>query len=108
MSKIYDVFISHRSDHKPWVITLANNLQRNYRVFLDAWELVPGRNFIPQLHEGLQHSRKGILVATSDAVDSGWVQEEYQKMLIRKQQEPSFSIIPIVFGDIPDIPFLST
>ena len=107
MSDTYDVFISHRSDHKPWVITLANNLrQRGYRVFLDAWELVPGQNLIPGLSAALQNSRKGILVATPDTVHSGWVKEEYEAMLIRKQQDPDFTIVPIVFGDIPDLPFL--
>ena len=103
----YDVFISHRSDHKPWVETLARNLKtRGYDVFLDLWELVPGYNFADGLHKGLRRSRKGILVATPDAVDSGWVREEYDAMLSRKNRESSFTIIPLVLGDIPDLPFL--
>ncbi len=73
----YDVFINHRSIHKPWVITLANNLcQRSYKVWLDAWQLVPGQNFSEGLHSGLKNSRKAILVATPDSVVSGWVREK--------------------------------
>jgi len=106
-SDVYDVFISHRSLYKPWVITLANNLRnRRYKVWLDDWELVPGRNFAEGLHGGLQKSRKGILVATPDSVESGWGREEYEIMLNRKQHAPAFSFVPLVFGDFPDLPFL--
>ncbi len=104
----YDVFISHRSLYKPWVETLAHNLRkRGYKVWLDTWELVPGRNFAPGLQRGLDAARKGILVATPDAVDSGWVREEYEAMLSRKQRDPGFSIVPLVFGEFPDLPFLA-
>ena len=74
----YDVFISHRSDNKPWVRTLATNLQKaGLRVFLDEWELVPGDSFIAGLEQELENSAGGVLVCTPGALESGWVRTEY-------------------------------
>ena len=104
----YHVFISHRSDAKPWVEVLARNLHaRGFRVFLDIWEIVPGRSLVDELYRGLQQSRTGILVVTPETWESGWVREEYGSMMGRKQHDQDFTIIPVVVGqDIPDIPFL--
>jgi hypothetical protein len=107
-NKTYDVFISHKSDCKPWVRVLAQNLKnQNYKIFLDEWELVPGKSIVNGLYQGLNQSQKGILVATPEAFESGWVREEYQQMMIQKQQDKDFVIIPLVLGkEIPDFPFM--
>lgn len=107
-NKTYDVFISHKSDCKPWVKVLAQNLKnQNYKVFLDEWELVPGKSIVDGLYQALNQSKKGILVATTEAFESGWVREEYQQMMIQKQEDKDFVIIPPVLGkEIPDFPFM--
>jgi len=89
--KTYDVFISHKSDCKPWVRVLAQNLKnQNYKIFLDEWELVPGKSIVNGLYQGLNQSQKGILAATPEAFESGWVKEEYQQMMIQKQEDKDF------------------
>jgi hypothetical protein len=94
---MFDVFISHKSDCKPWVRVLAQNLKnQGYKVFLDEWELIPGKNLVEDLFNGLKQSRKGILVVTSGAFESGWVREEYSLMMTQKQEKKDFSIIPVV------------
>jgi hypothetical protein len=105
----YDIFISYRSTNKPWVETLARNLKNiGYsRVFLDFWELIPGQNFNQQIYEALQTSPRAILVASAEAVDSGWVREEYTALFSRKQRDPEFLFVPIVFTEFPNFPFLS-
>lgn len=109
MNSTYDVFLSHRSLAKPWVECLARNLQaRGCRVFLDDWELVPGHSFVEGLDTALRQARKGVLVATPGAVESGWVRMEYEAMLARSRREPDFSFVPLVFGEIPELPFLDT
>lgn len=106
--KTYHVFISHKSDCKPWVRILAQNLKSNgFNVFLDEWELVPGQSIAEGLYRGLKKSQKGILVVTPGAIESGWVKEEYRQMMHQKQENRDFSIIPVVLGEeIPDFPFL--
>lgn len=106
--KEYDVFISHKSDCKQWVKTLAENLKgEGIDVFLDIWELVPGSSIVDGLYRGLKGARKGIIVVTPEAFESGWVREEYSQMMMQKQERSDFSIIPVVLGhDVPDFPFM--
>jgi len=107
---MFDVFISHKSDCKPWVRILAQNLKnQGYKVFLDEWELIPGKSIVEDLFNGLNQSRKGILVVTSGAFESGWVREEYNLMMTQKQEKKDFSIIPVVLEkEVPDFPFLKS
>ncbi len=105
----YDVFISYRHLDQPWVECLARNLaQVGYRVFLDVWELVPGNPWIDELDDALRATGRGILVATPEAIESGWVRMEYRSMLIRQADDPAFRFVPIVAGAIPEFPFLRT
>lgn len=103
----YDVFISHKSEYRPWVIWLAEALQASGRsVFLDIWNVIPGENWLEGLHRGVQQCRAAVLVATPEVVNSGWVRDEYNALKSRRESEPGFKLIPIVFGELPDLPFL--
>lgn len=107
---MFDVFISHKSDCKPWVKVLAQNLKnQGYKVFLDEWELIPGKSIVDTLFNGLKQSRKGILVVTPGAFESGWVREEYSQMMAQSQEKKDFSIIPVVIEkEVPEFPFLKS
>ena len=105
----YDIFISYRTTRRPWVETLAYNLQQQgYKVFLDAWELKAGDHFVREIFHALNHSKCALLIATPEAAESGWVQDEYEYMLDLANKKEDFFWIPIVFGEFPDFPFLST
>jgi hypothetical protein len=89
------------------VEVLARNLKnQGKRVFFDEWSLVPGCELVDGLHEGLQRSRAGVLVVSPEAANSGWVGREYKNMLNRKAQDPSFIIVPVVYGELAEFPFL--
>jgi hypothetical protein len=106
---MYDIFMSYRTTHSNWVETLAHNLKaQDYTVFLDQWELIPGHDFPAKIHEALKDARCAILVATPDTSDSGWVQQELQMMINRKNSSPGFFFIPVVMGEFPDLPFVET
>lgn len=107
--KEYDIFISYRTTRRPWVEILAYNLQQQgYTVFLDAWELKAGDHFVREIFQALNHSKCALLIATPEAAESGWVQQEYEYMLDLEKKQKDFFWIPIVFGEFPDFPFLST
>ncbi len=109
--KKYDVFISHsRQDSKPWVKILAQDLKKQgFEVFLDEWELVPGRSFLKGLYQGLNQSKNGILVITPKVGESEWVRKEYEHMLVRMGDDPDFAIIPVQLCDkLPDLPFFGS
>lgn len=105
----YDVFISYRTMHRPWVEVLYNNLKaQGYHIFLDYCEVVPGANYTRVIYEALDNSRYAVMVATPDAIESGWVQDEYEYMFNISKQRDDFNYIPIVMGEFPDFPFLNT
>lgn len=100
----YEVFLSHNSEDKPWVETLARNLQRHgVEPFLDLWNLKLGERFIPGLQQGLDESKHGILICTPNTAESYWLQNEYDEMLMRRQRDPDFRMIPVlVRGELPE------
>lgn len=104
----YDVFISHKSDQKPWVRILARNLKKaGFSVFLDEWCIIPGQSIAECLSSGLNNSRKGILVVTPEAMESGWVKDEYFSMLHRRNRDNHFSVIPVLLSkEVPQVPFM--
>ena len=106
---MYDIFISYRTTRVDWVETLAHNLvAQSYSIFLDRWELIPGQHFPGQIHQALSNALCAILVATPDASDSGWVQQELQLMISLQNSLSGFFYVPIVFGAFPDLPFVET
>lgn len=103
-----DIFISHKSEFKPWVEWLAHALQAHGRsVFLDSWHLVPGQGWLEGLHNAVEECKSAVLMATPEAVNSGWVREEFAALQRRRHGQPGFRIVPLVFGNLPNLPFLS-
>jgi hypothetical protein len=107
--KQYDVFISYNSQYRAWIEVLAYNLKSQHlKVFLDDWEFIPGKHVVDEMNRGLENASNGILLASPEAVQSGWVKQEYYKMQ-EMQNKGSFRIIPIILGkEMPQMPFLST
>jgi len=102
----YDVFISYKSEYKPWVETLARNLERQrLTVWLDDWRKRPGDLIAGTLDNAIKSSRAGVLVVTPEAVASGWVQEEYESMLAR-EKKGGFRLIPAILRKSEGFPFL--
>lgn len=104
-----DIFISYRSSHFKWVETLANNLvAQDYSVFLDKWSLVRGKDFAQQLEQAAFSAKAAILIGTPDSVDSGWVNDEYRLFRERTRHDKDFRLIPLIFGELPEFPFLQS
>src|SRR5204862_3691679 len=55
----FDVFLSHNSEDKPTVVSITEGLrERGVNVWLDLWELVPGRPWQEALEEVLLALRR--------------------------------------------------
>lgn len=88
--------------------TLAHNLEaQGYKVFLDAWAIAGGEHFTRVIFDALGKARFALLLATPDAAESGWVQDEYEYMHKLSNTREDFLWIPLVLGEFPDFPFLS-
>lgn len=97
----FDVFLSHNSKDKPWVIRLKNELlQRGLTVWLDHDEIRPGDLFVEALERGIRESKSVVLVVSPEAMQSGWVREEYSRALVLAQStDDPLQLIPVVLRD---------
>src|ERR1041385_1798185 len=71
----HDVFLSHKGAQKDWTENLARRLRDDrFDVWFDKWVLPQhaGRNWIDELREGVESSRKIILVLSPEFVAGDW------------------------------------
>ena len=67
----FDVFLSHSSIDKPWVIRLKADLQRyGVSAWLDQDEIRPGDVIVIALEAALDHSRAVALIVSPEAIGS--------------------------------------
>ncbi|MFT3894826.1 MAG: toll/interleukin-1 receptor domain-containing protein [Anaerolineales bacterium] len=80
--KKFDVFLSHNSKDKQWVIQLKNSLEaRGINVWFDSDDIRPGDRFAEALEKGIEESKAVALIISPDSMRSGWVKEEYYRAL---------------------------
>src|SRR5438132_10045294 len=93
-----DVFLSHSSVDKLWVIQLKDDLHRyGVSVWLDRDEIRPGDLFVKALEEGLDQSPAVALIGSPEAIASGWVEEAYAHTLaLSRSKQRSLRLIPVL------------
>ncbi|GIK38023.1 MAG: hypothetical protein BroJett011_18560 [Chloroflexota bacterium] len=109
MSK-FDVFLSHNSVDKPWVIKLKDDLKcYGLSIWLDQDEIRPGDLFAKALEQGLANSRAMALVISPEAMASGWVEEEYYRTLsLTKNKAAPIQLIPVLLRVAEVPPFIQS
>jgi hypothetical protein len=98
------VFISHSSKDKPAVRPLAEALcALGFESWLDEWEIRDGHDFVAHINDGLDKCEAGIIVFTSNADASKWVNEELNYLIYARVQEGK-PLVPVVFDADAKIP----
>ncbi|MCP4896648.1 MAG: TIR domain-containing protein, partial [bacterium] len=103
-----DVFLSYNTaDHAP-VERIARALEeRGLAVFLDRWELIPGRPWPDALEEHFGRCRSAVVVLGPLGMGH-WQQREHYLALDRQARDHSFSVIPVILPNAdPALGFLS-
>jgi hypothetical protein len=97
----FDVFLSHSSVDKAWVMKLKDDLLRyGISVWLDKDEIRPGDLFAEALEQALDNCKAIALIVSPEAVDSGWVKEEYYRALsLATTKQTDMQLIPVVLRD---------
>src|SRR5436189_1789505 len=73
------LFISHASSDKPFVRTLAHDLNgRGHDVWLDEWEIKVGESIPLRLEQGIEDADFVLLILSENAVKSNWVDREWR------------------------------
>jgi hypothetical protein len=98
------IFISHSSKDAAAVEKLARALRKmGFEVWLDAWEINAGHDFVSKINQGLHDARAGIIVFSRSARESRWVEAEVS-YLIWSAVEESKPLMPIALDDDAFIP----
>ena len=100
----YDVFLSHATPDKAWVLTLAKRLEGlGLRVFVDALEIDPGDNWVIRLSDALERSRYLVLVLSNHTEGRPWVMQEWTSWMAG--HGPLGRLLPVKI-DAVDLPFI--
>jgi hypothetical protein len=105
MNKSFDVFLSHNSKDKPAVRELAEALRaRGLDVWLDEWELVPGRPWQEALEEVIETTGAAAVLVGKDGL--GPWQNKEMRGLLAEFVDRELPVIPVLLPDAPEKPAL--
>ena len=100
----YDIFLSHASPDKAWVVSLGERVEAlGLRVFVDALAIDPGDNWVVRLSDALERSRYLVLVLSSATADRPWVIQEWTSFVAG--HGPLGRLLPVKI-DAVDLPFI--
>lgn len=94
--KRYDAFLSYNSHDGEAVEALARRLrERGLGLYLEAWELLPGRKFQPGLAQALADSRTCVVCLGPNGLGP-WQMEEIEVAIDRRVRMADFHVIPVL------------
>ncbi|HEV7509428.1 MAG TPA: toll/interleukin-1 receptor domain-containing protein [Thermoanaerobaculia bacterium] len=101
----FDVFLSHNSKDKPTVRQLGEDLKkRGLTVWLDEWELVPGRPWQEALEGIVQTTRAAAVLVGSDGI--GPWQDREMRGCLSEFVDRGLPVIPVLLPGAPSKPDL--
>ena len=105
MNKSFDVFLSHNSKDMPAVRALAEALQdRGLNVWLDEWELVPGRPWQEALEEVIETTGAAAVLVGKDGL--GPWQDKEMRGCLSEFVDRNLPVIPVLLPGAPEKPVL--
>ena len=112
--KRYDAFLSYNSQDRPAVHEVAERLKgEGLELYLEEWELAPGREFQPALAEGLRDSKTCVVFLGPNGLGP-WQKQELQVAIDKRARDEAFHVIPVLLpgverprrGDVAHLEFL--
>jgi len=96
-----DIFISYSSADDAIVRRIVERLERDgLKVFHAPSEIRAGENFLESLSEGLRRSQFVMVFLSEAAIDSFWVQREWQAHLVRMARDRTAGLLPILLPGV--------
>jgi len=91
-----DFFISYTKVDKLWAEWIAWVLEdAGYTVFIQAWDILPGDNFVIEMQEAMTNTRKTIAVLSEDYFKSKFAPVEWADAFRRDREGGERVLIPI-------------
>ena len=103
LSETFDVFLSHNSKDKPLVRQIGEALRdRGLKVWLDEWELVPGRPWQEAVEEILATVRSSAVLVGQDGLGP-WENPE-MRVCLTQMVRRKLPVIPVLLPGCPQAP----
>lgn len=101
----FDVFLSHNSKDKPAVRELAEALRASgLRVWLDEWELVPGRTWQEAIEDIIRTARAAAVLVGADGLGPWEIPE--MRACLSEFTSRELPVIPVILPGAPAKPAL--
>ncbi len=96
----HDAFLSYNSQDKEAVEAIARFLNRKgIKIWLDTWNLIPGRDWMPVTVKALSESRCVVVFFGINGLGQ-WEKQEVQAAIIGKVAGTNESIIPVLLPGV--------
>src|SRR5437879_3587745 len=91
-----DFFISYNSKDAQWAEWIAGILEdENYSVYIQAWDFLPGGNFVAQMEASTRLCKRTIGVLSPDALEASYVKQEWSAALFADPLGQSRKFVPV-------------
>jgi TIR domain len=97
------IFISHSTkteEARAFLDAVADALREDFDVRLDATGLKGGDDWRAKLYEWMEEVHGAVLLLTSEALDSKFVQIEASVLSWRRFRQPKFVLLPVLVGGV--------
>jgi WD40 repeat protein/uncharacterized protein YjbI with pentapeptide repeats len=93
-------FISYTPADEQWAVWVAATLQNNdFQTMLQAWDFVPGGNFIEHMDRGLTEADVVIALLSPSYLKSRYGRLEWQAVIRSSPDDPQQRLLPIMVED---------
>lgn len=90
-------FLSYSSEDKGFVEKLASDLKKyDFPMFFAKWEIKVGDSIVQKIDSALDKMTDLIIVLSTNSVNSHWVKKELSSGLMKKLDNNSVSILPVL------------
>ncbi|MEV5324024.1 TIR domain-containing protein [Nonomuraea sp. NPDC052634] len=104
-----DIFVSYSPADTAWATWIAWELEAaGYKTMIQAWDFVPGTNFIDFMDRGVSEAKLVVAVLSRNYLGSRYGRMEWQAALRADPDNPSNKLVTIRLEDVPLEGLLST
>lgn len=98
----WDFFVSYTQADRAWAAWVAWVLEEaGYRVLVQAWDFVPGGNWIRQMQDGTEHAARTIAVLSDDYLKSVYGGAEWQTAWAADPGGAERKLLPVRVQECP-------
>lgn len=95
-----DFFISYNKADKAWAEWIAWQLEaEGFSVIIQAWDFLPGSNFVLDMHKAAEQARRTIAVLSQDYLDAVYTQPEWAAAFVQDPEGIKGTLIPVRVRD---------